>query len=109
MNRRVLGAAVAFAAASLVASNAFAGDKPADKPKTEKKQVKCAGMNECKGKGACGSADGKHGCAGSNECKGKGWILVADEATCTKAKGTVVKEEKKDDKKGAEKPAEKKS
>ena len=32
------------------------------------------GVNECKGKGACGGAG--HDCAGKNECKGKGWVDV---------------------------------
>ena len=103
MNRRIFGAAVAFAAATLVTNNAFAGEKVVEK-KTEKKQIKCAGMNECKGKGACGAADGSHACAGKNECKGKGWNMSDTEAACTKAKGTVVKEEKK-----VEKTIEKKS
>ena len=44
------------------------------------------GGNECKGKGACGSAD--HSCAGQNSCKGKGWVMTS-EADC-KAKGGKV-------------------
>ena len=102
MNRRIFGAAVALAAASLIANGAFADDKDkkADKPKATKKQVKCAGANECKGKGACGAADGSHACAGKNECKGKGWTMVSSDADCTKAGGTVVKEAPKTEKKG---------
>lgn len=95
MNRRqMFGAAVAMAAAGmLVANTSFAGDKPADKAPAKK--VKCAGANECKGKGQCASADGKSSCAGKNDCKGKGWQMVETEKGCTDAKGTVVKEEKK--------------
>ena len=48
--------------------------------------MKCVGGNDCKGKGACGSATTS--CAGTNECKGKGWILVTekeckDKGNCT--------------------------
>lgn len=69
--------------------------KPADPPKTEVKPeatagatIKCTGVNECKGKGACGAADGSHSCAGKNECKGKGWIEITG-AECTEKGGTV--------------------
>lgn len=56
--------------------------------KAEAKTVHCEGVNECKGKGACGGAG--HDCAGKNACKGKGWIkLSADEC---KAKGGTVKQ-----------------
>lgn len=37
-------------------------------------KVKCMGVNECKGQGACDTAT--HDCAGQNECKGKGWIFI---------------------------------
>lgn len=46
-------------------------------------EVKCEGINACKGKGACNGKD--HGCAGHNACKGKGWVK-ASAADC-KAKG----------------------
>ena len=95
MNRRqMFGAVVAMAAAGMVVANSgFANDKKtADKPKAEKKSIKCMGGNECKGKGACGAADGSHACAGKNECKGKGWVMVHSEAECTKAGGKVVKD-----------------
>ena len=64
--------------------------KPAD-PKAEVKpdavlaaKIKCTGVNECKGKGACGAADGSHSCAGKNECKGKGWIEIPASECTTK-------------------------
>ena len=50
-------------------------------------EIKCAGINECKGQGACGGAD--HDCAGKNECKGKGWVKVSM-AECTAKGGTKV-------------------
>lgn len=99
MNRRqMFGNAVAIAAATLVLANsAQAGDeKKADKKAADKK-IKCLGGNECKGKGACGNADGTHNCGGKNECKGKGWSMVATAEECTKAGGKVA-EEKKDKK-----------
>jgi hypothetical protein len=57
--------------------------KPEAKPdSTASADIKCLGVNECKGKGACGAADGSHSCAGKNECKGKGWISIpASECT----------------------------
>ncbi len=73
---------------SAVASlSALAADKPV-KPKDAKEvaQVSCEGVNECKGKGACGNAT--HDCAGQNECKGKGWISLS--AADCKTKGGKV-------------------
>lgn len=50
--------------------------------------VACAGINACKGQGACGGKG--HGCAGMNACKGEGWIMVENEAACTEQGGEVV-------------------
>jgi hypothetical protein len=58
-------------------------------PAATAENIHCSGINECKGKGACGAADGSHSCAGKNECKGKGWIEVSA-ADCTAKGGTVV-------------------
>ena len=49
--------------------------------------VACAGVNACKGQGACGGKD--HGCAGKNACKGEGWVKVATEAACLEQGGTI--------------------
>ncbi len=85
----------ASAVASMFASAAFAGDKAAAMPKKDAKatgtEIRCGGVNECKGKGACGGAD--HGCAGQNECKGKGWITLA-EKDCKAKGGTVIADKK---------------
>ncbi|MDX2013541.1 MAG: hypothetical protein SFW67_25335 [Myxococcaceae bacterium] len=83
---------VAAAVASLFATSAFAGDKAPAKTGKDAAQVKCTGVNECKGKGACGGAG--HDCAGNNECKGKGWISLA-EKDCKAKGGTVVADAKK--------------
>jgi hypothetical protein len=78
MNKGALIAAMAaglFSAGAPVLANAADSDK-----------VHCAGVNSCKGKSACHSAD--NGCAGRNACKGKGWIVMT-EKEC-KAKGGKV-------------------
>ena len=91
--RKVMGLVVAGAVVSFMGTNHMLA---ADAGKTESaKTVKCSGINECKGKGACGAADGSHSCAGKNECKGKGWVKVATEKECTDKGGAVVKEKKK--------------
>ena len=96
MNKKMLGAIVAMAAAGVLAANSgLADDKKAEKKADKKATVKCMGNNSCKGTGACGSADGSNACAGKNACKGKGWTMVGSEADCTKGGGKVVKEEKK--------------
>lgn len=50
--------------------------------------IKCMGINECKGQGACG-VPGGHSCAGQNECKGKGWVQTTAE-DCQAKGGTVL-------------------
>jgi uncharacterized membrane protein len=103
MNKRqMFGSMIAMAAAGMLVANAsLADDKKAEAKKEAKKTVKCMGVNECKGKGGCASADGKNACAGKNECKGKGVSMTATDADCTKAGGTVVKpaEKKAEEKK----------
>ena len=82
------GTIIAGAVASMFAMGAFAADPPAAAAKDTKEaaKVKCVGLNECKGKGACGGAG--NACAGKNECKGKG-ITPMSAADCTAKKGTV--------------------
>jgi uncharacterized membrane protein len=48
-----------------------AGNAQAEAGKAE--QVKCYGVNKCKGTAECGGKG--HGCAGKNECAGQGWIM----------------------------------
>lgn len=91
------GTLIAGAVAGMFAMGAFAADPaPAAKDTKEAAKVKCVGLNECKGKGACGGAG--NDCAGKNACKGKG-VTPMTEADCKAKKGTVVAE--------AAKPAEK--
>ena len=88
------GALVAAAVAGLFVSATpmIASAKPAGK-------VHCQGVNACKGKGGCKSAD--NACKGQNGCKGKGMTDTTEKAC--KAKGGTVAPEAE----GA-KPAEKK-
>lgn len=85
------GTLIAGAVAGMFAMGAFAADAPAAAAKDTKEaaKVKCVGLNECKGKGACGGAG--NDCAGKNACKGKG-VTPMTEADCKAKKGTVVAE-----------------
>jgi hypothetical protein len=94
MSMTTKGALVAAAVAGLFVSatpmiaSAKAGGK-----------VHCSGVNACKGKGGCKSAD--NACKGQNGCKGKGVVEMSEKA-CKAKNGTVVPEE------GGEKKEEKK-
>jgi hypothetical protein len=52
-------------------------------------QVRCEGINTCKGTSECQSADGKSGCQGLNACNGQGWITVSRKE-CEDKKGKVL-------------------
>jgi uncharacterized membrane protein len=87
MNTATKGALVATAVAALFAAHgALAANKDAGKAEAQK--VKCEGVNECKGQGACHGVSNE--CAGQNACKGKGWIETS--AADCKAKGGKFKE-----------------
>jgi uncharacterized membrane protein len=89
--RKAVGFAVAAAVVGMLATGyQFSADA-----KKDEGTVKCSGINSCKGKGACGAADGSHACAGKNECKGKGWVKVKSDKECTDKGGTVVKDAEK--------------
>jgi hypothetical protein len=79
------GAAIAAAVATMFASGARAGGEG---KKGEKSEIKCAGVNSCKGTGSCSSKD--NSCSGQNGCKGKGWIHTATEKECKDKGGTVL-------------------
>ncbi len=82
------GILIATAAATLFLSGA--GIARADE-KMGGDEVRCAGINACKGQGSCASAH--NSCAGKNACKGQG-ISKTSAADC-KAKGGTVAPEKK--------------
>jgi len=86
MMKTTKGVLIASAVASLFVMNAARADEKAGKEAS--KAVKCAGVNECKGKGACAGA--KNSCAGENGCKGQGWTKASSEKECKDKGGTVV-------------------
>jgi uncharacterized membrane protein len=53
-------------------------------------QVRCFGINSCKGQSFCASA--KNACAGQNTCKGQGWLRVSREE-CSAKRGRVLPDE----------------
>lgn len=75
------GALIAAAVAGLFTSAA-----PMLASAKETAKVHCAGVNACKGKGACKGAD--NSCKGQNGCKGKGWVGMSDKK-CQDKGGTV--------------------
>ena len=79
-NRRLLGLAVAAAAATLFVAGAPA--IAADSDGTVK--VKCYGANSCKGQAECKT--GSNSCKGQNSCKAKGFVNL-DEKACLERLG----------------------
>jgi len=84
MSTKVVGTVIAVTVAGMfAAANAHAQDAPS--PRLAK--VRCEGINQCKGKGACKSAENQ--CAGQNACKGKGWV-DATAAECNRKGGKIL-------------------
>jgi len=81
---------IAGAAALLLVSGAVAAraDESAGSA-----QVKCLGVNSCKGQGACATAH--NDCKGKNGCKGQGMQKMSSAKDCTDKGGTVMSDEKK--------------
>jgi uncharacterized membrane protein len=73
-NRRLIGAAIATAAAALFAAGTpgiAADDSGAVK-------VRCYGANACKGQAECKTS--MNSCKGHNACKGKGFVSMSEKA-----------------------------
>ena len=88
MNKSSASFAVAAAALFVAGCGGSQSSEPASADQQQASgNVKCLGVNECKGQGQCG-VPGGHSCAGQNECRGKGWISIP-EAECTANGGTV--------------------
>jgi len=84
VNQITKGGFVAAAAAALILSGQVDA-RASDKVGTD--VVKCGGVNECKGHGACAGAD--NACKAQNECKGQGFEeLTRDE--CEKKGGKTL-------------------
>jgi hypothetical protein len=77
------GSALAAAAISLALSGAVATPAAAKGAK-----VHCSGINSCKGKSECKTAN--NSCKGMNTCKGEGWVSAKSAKACEKKGGTVV-------------------
>ena len=75
-NKKILGIALATAAAAVFASVPALDAVAADA------KIKCDGGNACKGKSECHTAS--NACAGQNACKGKGYVSLP-KAECTAA------------------------
>jgi hypothetical protein len=81
--KKLTGLALATAAAGIFAAapmTASAGSNSAE--------VHCMGVNACKGKSSCKTAN--TACKGQNSCKGKGFVVV-DKGTCDQLGGTAEK------------------
>lgn len=55
-------------------------------PGAQGADVRCFGINSCKGTTACSTR--WNACNGQNDCKGKGWLSVQSEPECTAKGGT---------------------
>ena len=84
------GVIVASALAAMFSFAAHAGDAAPAKDKGGD-GVMCSGINECKGKGACGGAGMANECKGKNACKGKGVQAMKTEKECADKGGKVAK------------------
>ncbi len=78
---------LASAAAALFIAGAVAPALAAE----EEGQVKCEGVNSCKGESACKTASSE--CSGHNSCKGKGFLMMTPEE-CAAAKAKMGAEKK---------------
>jgi len=79
---KMMLASAAAGLMTLTMTAASVGKARAEAGKPE--QVKCYGVNKCKGTGECGGKG--HGCAGKNECAGQGWVHKSKEE-CLAMKG----------------------
>lgn len=80
------GLLIASAAAALVIAGTVAANASSHTEKQGGDKVMCEGVNECKGKGTCATA--QNSCAGENACKGKGALSMTKEE-CEKKGGKV--------------------
>lgn len=85
IEKKTVGATLATAAAALFIAGTAVTTAPTPAKAAE---VKCAGINSCKGHSACATATSS--CKGLNECAGKGWLPTATADECTEKGGTVI-------------------
>ena len=72
-NRRIVGAAIAAAAAAL-----FVAGTPGIAADDGSVKVRCYGANSCKGQAECKTS--MNSCKGHNACKGKGFVSMTEKA-----------------------------
>ena len=85
--KRLAGTALATAAAALFVSGCAAtGENTSGTNSASAAQVKCAGVNACKGRSSCKT--GASSCKGLNACKGEGHVML-DAATCGHVGGSA--------------------
>jgi len=92
MNTAKLSRISLASVAAAILLSACGGDKAAkvEAPVAEAAkvaEVKCSGINSCKGTSACATATSA--CQGQNSCKGQGWIK-ATKADCEEKGGKVL-------------------
>ncbi|NMM45427.1 hypothetical protein HH303_13115 [Rhodospirillaceae bacterium KN72] len=85
VQKKAIGVTLASAAAALFIAGSTVSVAPTAAKASE---VKCSGINTCKGTSACASAT--NSCKGLNECKGHGWLPAASADDCMSQGGTVV-------------------
>ena len=67
---------------------ACGGDDTPTDTSSATKEVKCQGINDCKGHSDC--AGTANDCKGLNDCKGTGYLVVASDKDCTDKGGKVI-------------------
>ena len=72
-NRRMVGAAIAAAAAAM-----FVTGTPSIAADDGSVKVRCYGANACKGQAECKTS--MNSCKGHNACKGKGFVTMTEKA-----------------------------
>ena len=72
-NRRIVGAAIAAAAAAI-----FVAGTPGIAVDDGAVKVRCYGANACKGQAECKTS--MNSCKGHNSCKGKGFVTMTEKA-----------------------------
>ena len=83
--KKSLGLGLATVAAAMFISGAAVTMAPSAAEAAG--DVKCMGLNSCKGHGECKTA--ANDCKGMNACKGQGWMSVGSAKECTDKGGQV--------------------
>lgn len=84
--RKMTGLLLATTAAALFGTATITA---AAEDATVSAEVKCMGINACKGTAECATAS--NSCKGQNSCKGSGWVH-ASKSDCDAKGGKVVEE-----------------